>query len=104
MTPRLEQLLVMLEQDPKDNFVRYAVALEYASAGDVQQAIHRIEALIAEEPDYLGAYYKLGQLHEQTGQREKALDVYKRGAAVAKAQNNTKTLGELNTAILLLED
>lgn len=104
MTPRLEQLLVMLEQDPKDSFVRYAVALEYASAGDVPQAIQRIEALLAEEPDYLGAYYKLGQLCEQCGHRDKALDVYRRGAAVAKAQNNTKTLGELNTAMMLLED
>ena len=103
MSPRLEQLLVMLEQDPKDHFVRYAVALEYAAAGDTVQAIARIEALIADEPDYLGAYYKLGQLHDQNGDSEKALDVYTRGAEVARKQNNMKTLGELNTAIDLLD-
>jgi Tfp pilus assembly protein PilF len=104
MSSRLDQLLVMLREEPQDDFLRYAVAVEYAAAGDLQQAIARIESLIADKPDYLGAYYKLGQLHEQAGVTEKALDVYRRGAVVAKKQGNTKTLGELNTAIMLLED
>lgn len=104
MSSRLEQLLVMLKEDPKDSFVRYAVALEYASAGNQEEAITRIESLIGDEPDYLGAYYKLGQLYEAEGDAGKALDVYKRGAEVAKKQNNQKTLGELNTAIVLLEE
>ena len=104
MSSRLDQLLVMLNQEPHDDFLRYAVAVEYSAAGDIQQAIARIESLIADKPDYLGAYYKLGQLHEQNGSVEKALDVYHRGVEVAKKQGNAKTLGELNTAILLLED
>lgn len=94
----------MLIEDPKDSFLRYAVAVEYAAAGNNNEAILRIESLLNDQPDYLGAYYKLGQLYEVAGENEKALDVYRRGAVVAKQQNNNKTLGELNTAILLLED
>ena len=101
---RLDQLLVMLNEEPQDAFLRYAVAIEYASAGNLQEGISRIESLITDLPEYLGAYYQLGQLYEQIAETEKALDVYRRGAVVAKKQNNTKTLGELNTAILLLED
>lgn len=104
MSSRLEQLLEMLEAEPQDAFLRYAVALEYETAGNISEAISRIESLISDNPDYLGAYYKLGQLLEVSGAKEKALDVYQRGALVAKKQNNTKTLGEINTAILLLED
>jgi len=104
MSSRLEQLLEMLEAEPQDAFLRYAVALEYEAAGSISEAISRIESLISDNPDYLGAYYKLGQLLEVSGAKEKALDVYQRGALVAKKQNNTKTLGEINTAILLLED
>jgi predicted Zn-dependent protease len=104
MSSRLDQLLVMLKEDPHDDFLRYAVAVEYAAAGFVKEAIARIESLLADKPEYLGAYYKLGQLYEETGSHDRALDVYKRGAAVAKAQGNTKTLGELNTAIMILED
>lgn len=101
---RLDQLQQMLNEEPGDSFLRYAVAVEYAVAGNLTEAITRIEALIADKPDYLGAYYKLGQLHEQNSSPEKAIDVYRRGADVAKKQGNTKTLGEINTAILLLED
>jgi tetratricopeptide (TPR) repeat protein len=104
MSSRLEQLLEMLKAEPQDAFLRYAVALEYEAAGNITEAITRIENLISDQPDYLGAYYKLGQLHEQQREIEKALDVYHRGAAIAKQQNNSKTLGEINTAILLLED
>jgi predicted Zn-dependent protease len=104
MSSRLEQLLVMLQEDPNDSFVRYAVAVEYAAAGNNTEAIARIEALIADQPDYLGAYYKLGQLLEANDNAERALEVYRLGAELAKRQNNVKTLGELNTAILLLED
>ena len=104
MSSRLEQLLAMLQEDPNDAFLRYAIAVEYSVAGNTAEAIARIESLISDQPGYLGAYYKLGQLHEAAGAHEKALDVYRRGAVVAKAQGNTKTLGEINTAILLLED
>lgn len=101
---RLAQLEEMLKAEPNDSFLRYAAAVEYAVAGNTTEAIARIESLLNDQPDYLGAYYKLGQLHEAVGAHGKALDVYRRGAVVAKAQNNTKTLGEINTAILLLED
>ncbi len=104
MSSRLEQLLVMLQEEPNDSFLRYAVAIEYAVAGNHPEAVSRIEALITDQPDYLGAYYKLGQLYEEARCDAKALDIYRRGAEVAKKQNNTKTLGELNTAILILED
>jgi len=43
-------------------------------------------------------------LYEQITENEKALEVYRRGAVLAKNQGNTKTLGEINTAIVLLED
>lgn len=104
MSSRLEQLIEMLNAEPQDAFLRYAIALEYEAAGNITEAISRIESLLTDNPDYLGAYYKLGQLHEISDSKEKALDVYQRGAVVAKSQNNTKTLGEINTAILLLED
>jgi predicted Zn-dependent protease len=104
MNTRLTQLEQMLKEDPQDSFLRYAIAVEYAVAGNHPEAVLRIEALIADQPDYLGAYYKLGQLYEEVRDDAKALDVYRRGAEVAKRQNNQKTFGELNTAILLLED
>ncbi len=101
---RLAQLELLLKEDPNDPFLHYGIALEYAARGDKNEAITRIEKLLAENPDYLGAYYQLGQLYEQTQQNEKALATYRTGAALAQKTGNKKTLGELNEALWMLED
>lgn len=101
---RLAQLETLLKEDPKDPFLHYAIALEYASRGDKAQAIARIEKLVGDNPDYLGAYYQLGQLYEQTQQNDKALTTYRTGAVLAQKLGNKKTLGELNEALWMLED
>jgi tetratricopeptide (TPR) repeat protein len=101
---RLAALEEMLRESPNDPFLHYAIAVEYAAQNQTAEAIQRIEQLIGNKPDYLGAYYKLGKLYEDNNQPEKALDVFKRGASLAQQQGNKKTLGELNEAIWMLED
>lgn len=102
--PRLEQLYKMLQEEPLDPFLNYAIALEHAKNGDVVKAISIIEEIIARDENYLGAYYQLGKYYEETGQKGKAIAAYQKGIEIAKKQNNRKTLGELNTALMLLED
>jgi tetratricopeptide (TPR) repeat protein len=101
---RLIQLQEMLKDDPQDPFLRYAIAIEHAAAGDRKEAIAGIEKLLADKPDYLGAYYQLGQLYEQEELAEKAITIYSRGITLAQQQRNRKTLGELRSALDLLED
>jgi hypothetical protein len=45
----------------------------------------------------------LGGLLSEKGQTDKAIQVYKEGKEVAKKQNDTKTLGELSEALMLLD-
>jgi tetratricopeptide (TPR) repeat protein len=101
---RLEQILEMLKQDPNDPFLNYAMALEHAKLGNIETAINAIENIISRDENYLGGYYQLGKFYEQALQPEKAMEVYKKGIEIAKKQNNRKTLGELNEALMMLED
>ncbi|HEY0030768.1 MAG TPA: hypothetical protein VGC65_08415 [Bacteroidia bacterium] len=101
---RLIQLQEMLKSEPHDSFLNYALALEYAKENNIPKAIEIIEALLAENENYLGAYYQLGKYYEETQALEKAIFVYMKGAAIAKQQNNNKALGELNEALWMLED
>lgn len=101
---RLEQLRQMLEKEPLDPFLNYAIALEHAKVGDVARAIGIIEQVLSRDENYLGAYYQLGKYYEETSQRDKAISAYQKGMEIAKKQNNRKTLGELSTALMLLED
>ena len=104
MTPRMQQLQEMLKDEPKDSFLNYALALEYAKMDDLQKAVELIEKVLATDENYLGAYYQLGKYYELMQEPEKATAIYTKGATIAKLQKNNKALGELNEALWMLED
>lgn len=93
----------MLETNPKDSFLHYAAALEHQKNGDLPQAIKILKNLIKQSPDYLASYYQLGKILEERSRVEEAVEVYKAGKTVAAKQNDTKTLGEIAEALMLLD-
>lgn len=100
---RLPLILEMLENNPGDTFLRYAAALEYIKLEETDTAIDLLSKLVKDNPDYLPSYYQLGKLLEEKGKSDKAITIYKKGAEVAGQQNDTKTLGELTEALMLLD-
>ncbi|MEI6488988.1 MAG: tetratricopeptide repeat protein [Bacteroidota bacterium] len=94
----------MLETEPNDSFLNYGLALEYGKMGEIQKSIELLESLIKRDENYLGAYYQLGKFYELTSEKTKAISTYTKGTAIAKTQNNRKTLSELNEALFMLED
>lgn|SRR5690554_3840100 len=101
---RIEEIKKMMKTDPNDSFLTYALALEYEKIGDVSKAISIIEELIKNDPDYLGAYYKLGQLFEAKDDLTAAEKIYRKGIDLATAKNDYKTKGELEEALWLIEE
>ncbi|CAN5155778.1 hypothetical protein BH09BAC5_BH09BAC5_19380 [soil metagenome] len=102
-TERLQQLQELLREDPHDSFLQYGIALEYAKMGNVPEAIARIEKLLSEKPDYLGAYYQLGQYYEVEDNNEEAIDTYQKGILLAQKTGDQKTFRELREALQQLE-
>jgi tetratricopeptide (TPR) repeat protein len=103
MPSRLELITEMLEKDPQDPFLHYALALEYVKAGDENKAIGTLRELIGKEKNYLASYYQIGKLLEAKDP-DSAKGYYQRGIEIAREQKNFKTLGELNEALMGLED
>ncbi|MEO5643384.1 MAG: tetratricopeptide repeat protein [Bacteroidia bacterium] len=101
---RLSQLEQLLTEDPHDSFLQYGIALEYAKKGNVEEAISRIEKILSEKPDYLGAYYQLGQYYEAVNKNNAAIAIYEKGIVLAKQLKNMKTMNELKEALQQLED
>jgi tetratricopeptide (TPR) repeat protein len=102
--PRKELIFDMLEKEPDDVFLNYALAMEHLATGDYTDAEAQFKKVLEINPDYLPCYYQLGQVNEKLNHTDIALSYYKQGVDLAKSQNNTKALGELNEAIWLLED
>lgn len=102
--PRKEMIFGMLEKEPNDVFLNYALAMEHLATSDFRDAETQFKKVLDINATYLPCFYQLGQVNEKLGNNEVAISYYKRGVELAKSQNNTKALGELNEAIWMLED
>ncbi|MEI6816170.1 MAG: tetratricopeptide repeat protein [Bacteroidota bacterium] len=96
---RLEQLKTFLQEEPNDPFLQYSMALEYLKLDEDQEALKVFENLMKEQPDYLPTYYHLGKLYEKLLNTEEAIRTYEIGILLARKQNNSRTLRELNEAL-----
>lgn len=101
---RLKRLQEMEAQKPGDAFLNYAIALEYVNAGKENEAQTIFETLIQKHSNYIATYYQFGKLLERNGASEKAITVYKLGIEIAKQMNDKKNLGELNEALMMLQE
>lgn len=59
----MEQIEAMLAEDPNDDFLRYGLAMEHASAGDDETCVTVLRDLIARTATnpYVPAYLQAGQ-------------------------------------------
>lgn len=102
---RIAQLQSMLEKEPNDLFLNYALGLEFAKdLLDPKSAEKQYHQVLQLNPDYLPAFYQLGQLFEQTGKIAEALNFYKTGLEKARLQKNNKAINEFGEAVFMLED
>lgn len=104
MSLRIEQLNQFIKDDPEDPFNHYALALEYCKS-DEKRALEIFENVVKNHEQYLPVYYQLASLYTSMGQKEKAIQTFNDGIAIARGQGDLKTLRELNAGLEeLLED
>ncbi|MGN6439681.1 MAG: hypothetical protein ACTHMM_24350 [Agriterribacter sp.] len=101
---RKEKLLEMLQTAPQDNFLRHALAMEHISEGEDAEAIAIFEAILRNDPAYIGSYYQLGKLLEKKEHYTEAVDWYKKGMEAANIANDKKAYNELRSAYEELSD
>lgn len=102
---RIESLMSMLEKEPDDLFLNYALGLEYASDLDkVADAESQFKIVLGLDKNYIPAYYQLGQLFSSLLRTPEALEYYTCGLEKAKEQKNNKAINEFGEAIFMLED
>jgi tetratricopeptide (TPR) repeat protein len=101
--PSLDQLLPLLAAEPKDTFLRYAVAMEYAKLARHDEALKEFNTLLEHTPDYVPAYFMAGRTCEQRGDLESAKTFYKNGIAAAHRTGDTHAASEISGALMAIE-
>src|SRR5438552_1958473 len=99
MTDKLEKLQALLQKQPDDPFLLYAIAMEHKKLDQPAQAIEFLKRTISSDANYCYAYYQLGQVLESIGDAAGAVQAYNDGIAAAKRAGDAHAQSELESAL-----
>lgn len=100
---KIEQLKDLLKDDPDNSFILFALAKEYETVENNDQAKTFYLSLLNKNPDYIGCYYHFGKLLETLNDEVTAKEIYQQGISKAQDVNDLHSISELRTALLNLE-
>lgn len=92
---RRQQIEAMLQDDPDDTFLNYALAKELVSEGDSDAAIAAFDRVLSGNADYVPAYFQKAQTLAGEGETAAARDVLAQGIEVAQRVGDTHAAGEM---------
>lgn len=95
---RISKLKEFLQTNPNDSFLQHALALEFIKLGNDGEARNLFEAILQQNPSYIGSYYHLAQLLERNGNSNEAIAWYEKGMAAAKLAGDNHAYNELKAA------
>ena len=96
---KIANLREILEQDPKNAFARYGLAMEFAGHGDTTAALAEFERLLADHPDYTAGYFMFAQTLARAGRQADAKQRLVEGTACARRTGNQHALREMQAML-----
>ena len=100
---RVNKLEAMIQQDPNDEFVMFALAQEYNKMGFLGKSVKWYNRLKTANPDYVGLYYHLAAVYAELDEEANAVETYNTGIEIAQKLNDQHALSELQNAKLNYE-
>jgi tetratricopeptide (TPR) repeat protein len=98
---RIASLTEVLAANPKDQFARYALAMEYSQTGAVDTALEHFATLLRDYPDYTPGYFMAAQTLATAERFEQARQMLQDGIACAARAGNAHAKSEMEQ---MLED
>lgn len=95
MPDRREQLEKLLEADPDDAFVTYALAMEHIKHGEPSQAIRWLDRTLELDANSHYAHFQKAKAYADMGSLDDAIAAADAGVASAKSAGDGKALSEL---------
>jgi predicted Zn-dependent protease len=96
---KVASLKEILEQDGKNAFARYGLAMEYAGRGETEAALTEFGQLLADHPDYTAGYFMAAQALAKVGRAAEAKQKLVDGMACAKRTGNQHAAGEMQAML-----
>ena len=86
----------MLESEPKDVFLRYALAMEMEKAAEIQPALDIHLELTKEDPPHIASFFRSAQILAQQEQIEPARSFLRDGIEQARGAGDFHAAAEMS--------
>ena len=96
---RVAALKEILDVNPDDAFARYALGLEYSTAGETDAALAEFQRLLAAHPDYTNGYFMAAQALARAERQEEAKGMLQQGIECARRTGNQHALSEMEAML-----
>ena len=94
----------MLMESPEDVFFNYALAMEFKSENNLEQAIFFFKKCIEIQEEHTASMYQLALIFEEKGQTEEVLTFLNKGIEILKSKGDVKTLNEFRSLLAMNSD
>ena len=91
---RIEVFEQMLEADPSNTMVMFGLAKEYEKLGRYSDVVRILESYLSQADDEGNAYGTLANAYALSGNREKAIETYKKGIEVSMGHGHPSMANE----------
>lgn len=96
MTTRREKIEAMLADEPDDQFLRYALAMELEKAGEHEQSLEYLRGLMSDDPPHVPSFFMAGQHLTKQDRIDEARAVLRAGIEQARQQGDAHAAGEMS--------
>jgi thioredoxin-like negative regulator of GroEL len=93
---RRAQIEALLQAEPQDLFLRYALAMEHVAEDDIDAALDLFASLRAADPPYVPAFFMAGQQLTKRGRIDEARAILRDGIDQARLQGDGHAAGEMS--------
>jgi len=99
---RRDKIEAMLADDPTDQFLRFALAMEQRKADEVDECVAGFRSLMADDAPYVAAFFMSAQVLAEEDRVEEARTALRAGIEEARKQGDSHAAGEMSEYLMSL--
>jgi thioredoxin-like negative regulator of GroEL len=99
---RREKMEAMLADDPQDQFLRYALALELEKDGEHERSLEFLKGLMGESPPHVPSFLMAAQALIQRSKVDDARSILRQGIEAARQQGEDHAASEMSELLTTL--
>lgn len=102
MPSRREKIEALLQDEPRDQFLRYGLAVELDNEGRTDESLALFRGLMRDQPPHVASYFRGAQLLVKLDEIEQARAALREGIEIARQQGEVHAAGEMGELLASL--